>query len=218
MISFMGRQIPQTFEETVSPKHTALVVHEMLNDFISKGGVFDREGRIMNISGILPNVVRVMDEARKKSMRIIYVRFTSYADYSTLPDAMVQAQYERISKKAPAYTVDGTWGWDNIDEVKPGKGDIIVKKYRVDSFVGTNLELLLRSFGLKTMVIVGVGVGILPTVSTAYNLGFFPVAPSDCICRMDPRWPDEDAIKFISRLASVRPSQDIIKVWTSSVP
>ena len=42
MISYKGRSIPQTFEEIVDPRHTALVVHELLNDFCAKGGAFDK--------------------------------------------------------------------------------------------------------------------------------------------------------------------------------
>ena len=44
MISYKGRSIPQTFEEIVDPRHTALVVHELLNDFCAKGGAFDKPG------------------------------------------------------------------------------------------------------------------------------------------------------------------------------
>ena len=53
MISYKGRSIPQTFEEIVDPRHTALVVHELLNDFCAKGGAFDKLGRIIDVSGIL---------------------------------------------------------------------------------------------------------------------------------------------------------------------
>jgi hypothetical protein len=48
MIPYRGRSIPQTFEEIVDPRHTALVVHELLNDFCAKGGAFDKLGRIID--------------------------------------------------------------------------------------------------------------------------------------------------------------------------
>ena len=44
-ITFQGREIPNTVEEILNPKHTVLVVHEMLNDFISEGGASDNARR-----------------------------------------------------------------------------------------------------------------------------------------------------------------------------
>ena len=40
MLQYKGREIPETFAEIVDPKHTALIVHEMLNDFLNPNGEF----------------------------------------------------------------------------------------------------------------------------------------------------------------------------------
>src|SRR5262249_21183490 len=80
MISFKGRQIQQTFEEIVDPRHTALIVHELLNDFCAKGGAFDKAGRIIDVSGILPGVRALIAEARRLKIKLVYVRYTNHAD------------------------------------------------------------------------------------------------------------------------------------------
>ena len=146
MISYKGRQIPQTFEEIVDPRHTVLIVHELLNDFCGKGGAFDKAGRIIDVSGILAGVQALIAEARRLKIKLVYVRYTNHADYSTLSDPMIVRQYDTITNpnSPPPASVEGTWGWENLDEVKPQPGDTIVKKYRVDSFLGTNLDHILR--------------------------------------------------------------------------
>jgi nicotinamidase-related amidase len=83
MISYKGRQIPQTFEEIVDPRHTALIVHELLNDFCAKGGAFDKAGRIIDVSGILAGVRALIAEARKQKIKLVYVRYTNQADSTT---------------------------------------------------------------------------------------------------------------------------------------
>jgi nicotinamidase-related amidase len=69
------------------------------------------------------------------------------------------------------------------------------------------------------IVIVGVGaeIGIRPTVFHAVNLGFFVVAPEDCIRPTAREW-HADAMKFIGGnchgpVAIVRPSSEVIRVW-----
>jgi nicotinamidase-related amidase len=84
---------------------------------------------------------------------------------------MIARQYDTITNpnSPPPASVEGTWGWENLDEVKPQPGDTIVKKYRVDSFIGTNLDHILRWNGIRTIVILGAGAeaGIVPTVTHA---------------------------------------------------
>ena len=157
-------------------------------------------------------------QARKTGVKVMYVRYTSYADYRTLNDPMILRSYEKISdpNSPPPPGREGTWGWEIHDAVKSQEGETVLTKYRTDCFIGTSLELLLRSSGIKTIVIVGIGAeaGIVPTVTHAFNLGFFVVAPGDCIRGTLPEWLD-DAMKFIGRVAIVRPSSDVIKVWAS---
>ena len=69
MIEYNGRLIPETFQEIVDPKHTALIVHELLHDFVTEGGVFDQLGIRVDASGIVPPIVKLISAARKKILR-----------------------------------------------------------------------------------------------------------------------------------------------------
>ena len=215
MITFKGRQIPETLGEIVDPRHTTLIIHELLNDFCAEGGAFDKAARRIDASKILPPIVKLLETARKKSIKILYVRYTNYADGSSLNDPQVSRRYEELM--APSYEpapVPETWGWENLPEVAPQEGEPILPKLRVDCFFQTNLDTLLRSSGIKTFVIVGIGAerGILPTVGHGQNLGYFAVAPEDCLAATDPAKIDV-AKRFIGRSALMPMSAEVLEAW-----
>jgi nicotinamidase-related amidase len=217
MIEYNGRLIPETFHEIIDPKHTALIVHELLHDFVTEGGVFDQLGIWVDASDIVPPIVKLISAARKNNMKIIYMRFTNYADYSNYNEPMIQKRYESVMdpQKVPA-VVKGTWGWENIPEVAPKVADFIIPKLRVDCFIQTELDMILKSNGIKTIVIAGIGseVGIVPTVAHGMNLGYFCVAPADCI-RPTVAKNHELAKRFIGRYAFLNESSEILKSWLS---
>ena len=217
MLTYKGRQIPETLEEIIDPQHTALIVHEMLNDFCAEGGAFDKMGRRIDASGIVGPVVKLLEEARKQKVRVIYVRYTMNADQSSLTDVDVWKRRDSILEPYhPSIVVDGTWGWENIDEVKPEPRDLIVRKYKVDAFFETPLDALLRWNGIKTFVIVGIGaeVGVVPSVIHGSALGYFSVAVKDCLRPTDPA-RTEDALRYIQDWSIVKDHTDVINAWRS---
>ena len=72
MITYMNRKIPETFEEIVDPSHTALIVHEMLNDYVSKGGAFHPNAQPTGVTEMLPAMRNLIDAARKAKVKVIY--------------------------------------------------------------------------------------------------------------------------------------------------
>lgn len=224
MITYKGRQIPETFEEIVDPVHTALIVHEMRND-LREIGSFDKDGNTIHIdfASIVTPMARLLEAARDKNVRVIFAGYMGHSTESLYSDVMVWRHYKTLvdpkTAPGPPGAVERSRGWQVIDELTPRESEIILAKPRVDCFIGTNLELVLRWNGIRTIIIGGVGaeVGILPTTFHAINLGFFVVAPPDCIRGTAREWTG-DAMKFIGGnahgpLAIVRPSSDVIAAW-----
>ena len=218
MIEHKGRQIPETFEEIVDPKHTAFVVHELLNDFCAEGGAFDQMGMRIDASEIVAPVAKMLDAARANNVRVIYVRYTMNADQSSLTDLDVWRSRDADPnvERVPA-VVDGTWGWQNLPGVEPLPEELIVRKYKVDAFFESPLDALLRWNGIKTFVIVGIGaeVGMVPTVIHGGCLGYFSVAVEDCLrgtvaARLD------GAMTAIADWSIVKNHQEVIDAWNAS--
>src|SRR5262245_21378865 len=90
-------------------------------------------------------------------------------------------------------------------------------KWRQDAFFPTQLAPLMRWNGIKTMVITGLGaeVGIVPTVITSSEMGYFNVIPEDAIAPSDPT-RKEDAMKFLRGGNIVKTSAEIAEIWNKA--
>ncbi len=198
--------------QLLDPEHTVLLVHEVLNAFVSEGGSFDASGRRIDVTGIMDPMVDLLAAARANNVRVAYVRWTSYPDGSTYG-----RPGDRPRDPGPPSTIstnEGTWGWENPEEIKPVGNDWVLRKYRPDAFVGTALDELLRWNRLTTIVIVGVGaeVGVVPTMQTARSLGYRTVAIKDAIVPTDPARA-EDAMVYIGDNATLVGHTEVIDIW-----
>ena len=160
-----------------------LVVVDMQNGFVSKGGSYDHLG--MNIQGyqrIIPKVKELIMFCRNKKIPIFYteaVREASGIDLLTRFHRLLPlAREERL--KVPI-TVRGTWDAQTIDEIKPAENDLIVIKRRDGAFQDTELRVWLQSEGINTLVFCGIDTSICVETSLreAFNIGYDVILVSD---------------------------------------
>jgi ureidoacrylate peracid hydrolase len=90
----------------------------------------------------------------------------------------------------------GTWGAEIIDELKPRAEDITIKKQRYDGFFGTNLDLTLRTLGIKYLFFIGTATNICveSTIRHAFFLDYFPILVSDAVSHLGPGITQQAAI------------------------
>jgi ureidoacrylate peracid hydrolase len=171
---------------------TAVIVVDMQNAFVKKGGYFDVTGH--DISGteqIIGPCQRITIAARQKGARIIYLQMGCSPDLSdrgpadspyNLKSKGLNLIHRRPEMKDKFY-IYGTWGADIIDELKPEPKDIIVRKQKYDGFIGTNLEIVLATFGIKYLAFVGTATNLCveSTLRHAFFLDYFPVLISDAV-------------------------------------
>ncbi len=168
---------------------------------------------------MLDSLVKLVNGARKAGVQVVYVRYTNARDYRNVTEPQIARNYQGlVNPDKPLHVVEGTWGWQVIDELKPQEGDWFVNKYRIDAFVGSSLDAMLRVNGIKTFAVAGIGieVGMVPTISHGFNLGYYVVAPEDCMkARSGEEWR-QASMKFIQRWAWVTTSQELLKMWGKS--
>jgi ureidoacrylate peracid hydrolase len=92
--------------------------------------------------------------------------------------------------------VYGGWGADIIEELKPQQSDIVIRKQRYDGFIGTNLDIVLGTFGIKYLLFIGTATNICveSTIRHAFFLDYFPILVSDAVCQMGPELLQEATI------------------------
>jgi ureidoacrylate peracid hydrolase len=161
----------------------ALVVIDMQNGFVSKGGSYDKLGlNIQAFREIIPRVRELIGFCRKEDIPIFYteaVRERSGIDLLTnIHMILPRAREERL--KVPI-TVRGTWDSRIINEIKPVRKDHVIIKRRDSAFQDTELRVWLQSVGINTLIFCGIDTSICVETSLrdGFNLGYDVILISD---------------------------------------
>ncbi|MDH2329097.1 cysteine hydrolase [Cereibacter sp. SYSU M97828] len=134
--------------EHVNPKTTALIVIDMQNDFIAAGAPLETPMG----QALLPTLARLIEHARATGMRVIY---TTHAHRSNGCDMGLFGEiYPPIQNRAGL--VDDTPGIDIYPDVAPQGDEVVIKKHRYSAFFGTDLDIILRTQKIDTVVVTGV--------------------------------------------------------------
>jgi ureidoacrylate peracid hydrolase len=173
----------------------ALLVVDMQNAFTHKGGYFDLVGLdITPIQRIIEPCREIVNAAHAAGIRIIYLQMGCSPDLhdkgprdspSSIKSRVLSMMKEHPEWKDKFY-IYGTWGAEIIEELKPHEGDIVVKKQKHDGFIGTNLDIILRTLTAKYLFFVGAATNICveSTLRHAFSLDYFPVLISDAVSPM----------------------------------
>jgi ureidoacrylate peracid hydrolase len=200
----------------------ALLVVDMQNAFAHKGGYFDLVGLdITPIRRIIEPCRTVINAARAAGSRIIYLQMGCSQDLSDKgsPDApsSVKSRVLSMMKEHPEWKdkfyIYGTWGAEIIEELRPREGDIVVKKQKHDGFIGTNLDIILRTLGAKYLFFVGAATNICveSTLRHAFSLDYFPILVSDAVSQMGSSITQEATILNVqSTFGWVTNAEDLV--------
>ena len=172
---FNGLEIPETLEEALDPATLALVVYDMQVGVLAQIADGDR---------VLANVLRVLDAARERSVRTVFLRHyfmpSELAGVYQLRQAKVWQRKTRAADTTPLIP-HGSPGFELAPELTPRPGEAVLDKITMSAFEGTPLDIVLRDCGVKAYLIAGVAleIGIEPTVRHSADLGYVPVVVAD---------------------------------------
>jgi ureidoacrylate peracid hydrolase len=153
---------------------TALVVIDPYNDFISEGGkIWDRIKGVAEANNCVPNMLQVLNAARKAELRVFYALHHRYrqGDYETW-NTIAPIQKAAWSHKAFEY---GTWGGEIRREFEPQAGEILAQEHWCSSgFANTDLDLQLKKHGIHKLIVMGLiaHTCVEATVRYAAELGY----------------------------------------------
>jgi len=212
---------PEAIEIDVSK--TAVLVVDMQNAFVRRGGYFDLIGfDISATEKIIEPCQEIVRAAREKGIKIIYLQMGYSPDLSDSGGPNSPAWHksrglalirQRPELKDKLY-IYGTWGANIIEELEPQQGDIVIRKQKYDGFIGTNLDIVLRTYGVKHLLFIGTATNICveSTLRHAFSLQYFPILVSDAVSQMGPSSTQEATIFNVrSTFGWVTTSENLLK-------
>ncbi|MGB9376556.1 MAG: cysteine hydrolase [Mycobacteriales bacterium] len=181
---------------SIDPSTTAVVLIEYQNDFTSEGGVLHPAvSEVMDKTGMLANSKRVAETARAAGATVMHAPITFAEGYNELSSHPYGILKGVVDGKA---FVKDSWGAAIVDDLTPQDGDILIEGKRgLDTFASTNLDFILRSKGITTLVLGGflTNCCVESTMRSGYENGYQVITLSDCVAATSPEEHD-NALRY----------------------
>jgi nicotinamidase-related amidase len=220
MIEIAGKQVFTELAEIIDPAHTALVIVDMQRDFCCAGGSFDRMGVDLSMyPPVIERIGELMAAARESGVMPVFIQMTVLPNRASESPAQIRFNLRlhdgHHGQADPlSYTLDGSDGQRFVPGLEPLAGELVVPKYRSSGFWGTNLDLLLRSNGIKSVVVAGCTTEgcVESTARDAMFNDYYVVIATDAVASDDPAQHDA-SMYLMARRFDLATAADIGKIW-----
>ncbi len=181
----------------VKKMRPALIVIDMVVDFIigKFGNPYAQE--------IVPNIKLLIDKFHAKNLPVIYLR-----------DAHTDSDKE-LSLWGK-HAMEGDEGSEIIPELAPKEGDYVIKKRVYSGFYKTELEELLKSLNVDTVILTGTSthICVLHNSADAFFRGYDVVVISDATASFVPE-EHERALRYMKDIhnAKIYTTQEFLERW-----
>lgn len=132
----------------IKKEDCALIIIDMQNDFIKEGAPIECPGG----RDIIPNVQKAKTWAKENNIPVFYTqemhRFQK-VDYGL-----------ELERNEPLHCLEGTEGVKIIEELKPEDDDYVIIKRRYSGYYLTDLEVLMRAFNKKALILTGAATNV----------------------------------------------------------
>lgn len=186
--------------EVIDPDETALVIVDMINEFVAEGAAFETPSARAMVS-VLADVI---ESSRDVGVEVVYLRQVNRSDGSDAgPLARVTPE---ITEGEAHHDGDQTAIYDALS---PTPADHVVEKHQYDGFFRTELDNILRNAGVSTVAIAGVASHVCcdSTMRGAFFRGYDVIVLEDCNATFplpDQGWGEVD-------------EETVNQVWFSTV-
>jgi nicotinamidase-related amidase len=133
--------------DVIDPKKTAMIVVDMQNDFVASGAAMETPAA----RAVVPKLADALNICRDAGIKVIYTAHVHRRDGCDM--GLFDDLHPPIANREAL--VDGTPGVDIHADVAPAPDEHVIKKHRYSGFFGTDLDMILREWGVDTVIISG---------------------------------------------------------------
>lgn len=194
----------------LGPETTALFVIDMQHDFVSEHGYMHRMGcDLTGLQAPIEPIGRILEAARELGYHVVHTREGYAADLSDLqPWKRAAAPREPVPigdrGSLGRALVRGEPGWQIVDALAPLSGEVVLDKASYGVFATTEVDELLRRWGIRNLILTGVTTDCCVTscLREALDRGYDCLVVEDCVGASDVRC-HEAALALIGKPSGV---------------
>ena len=194
----------------VVPSETAVVVIDMQNAYASPGGYVDQAGfDISGAAGTIDQIAKVLEVARGAGVQVVYLQNGWDPDYVEAggpgsPNWHKSNALKTMRQRpelAGQLLARGGWDYDLVEGLGPQPGDVVIGKTRYSAFFNSQLDSVLRSRGIKTIVFVGIATNVCveSTLRDGFHLEYFGVMLEDATHHLGPPMMQEATVYNVEK-------------------
>ncbi len=207
-----GERLLLTLEEVVDPRHTALVVVDVQNDFVyGRDRLSTTPGTVDPPEQILAPLNAFIDGCRRTGVPVIYT-FTLHDGDVDLPSYKARM----VRRNEGPVCMRGSKGAEFPEKLsKPLRGDAVVVKHGYDAMADHNMNTVLQNRGVRSLIFSGIDTAVCvdSTLRDAFHRGYYVVLAKD-ICGSDNPERHKMAIQTIGAFYGlVATTQEIMQIW-----
>jgi nicotinamidase-related amidase len=222
MIEVEGKSIYSEPYELVDPAHTALILVDMQRDFAEPDGAFGELGVDLSAYDQLrTNLAELLDMARSSSTLVVHIQMTTLPERKSDSPAQIRfnmRMHEGFRQSEPPlrYTIVGSRGHEFLDGFEPRTGEFVVQKSRSSAFWGTNLNQILQSNGITSVVVTGLTTEgcVESTARDAQFNDYYVIIAPECVASDDPLQHEASMLLMRNRFDLIS-QHDIQSIWSS---
>jgi ureidoacrylate peracid hydrolase len=166
-------------------KETALLIIDMQYGGGAPDGSLVRmlDVDVARQEDIVTPIAELKEFFRRNGMLIVNIKTEYEADFSDWPMLA-----ERFDVRKYGHFVKGSADAEIIPPLAPREGEALIVKNRWNAFFNTGLDGLLKSRGIKNLVITGAAtdVCVLETCSAAFSLNYNCIVPVETTASFSP--------------------------------
>lgn len=202
----------RSLAELVAPDRTAVVTQEC------QGAVVGPDAGLVELAAearreAVPNLARLLGAARGSGVRVVHCLAHRRPDgQGSSHNAPLFAAALRLGLEMEP----GTPGGSVLPELGPEPTDVVLTRlHGIGPMAGTDLDVVLRNLGVRTIVATGVSVNVAITnlVMDAVNLGYDVVLPRDAVAGVPADYATSIIDNTLSLLCTVTTTDDLLAAW-----
>lgn len=208
--------MPADLGPLLAARSTAVLTVECQRGVIGDRGPLPALTEAVRASGFVPRAAAVLAAARKAGAAVLHGVVHRRGDGGGM--YFNCRLFSAVKDSGAAGLLPGTEAAELIPEFGPAADDYVVPRYHgVSLFHDTELDSLLRTLGVRTVVPLGVSLNIAVTGTTieAVNRGYEVVLPADGVVGTPPEYAEQMLRHTLRMLATVTTCEAIAAAFAA---